>query len=72
MNAERDSEEEAHDEDVGASDHFPLKQSGEVKVPHLPEPPRASEEKKIHRRRPLPLVPEGEDDPDPSSPEQTD
>jgi len=49
-------------DDTGTTEDVPLEPSGEVQIDYLPEPPEAPEGKRIHRRRPLPLVPEGDDE----------
>lgn len=42
------------------TEEIPLKSPGEVVVKPEEKPPKPPKDKKIHRRRPLPLVPEKE------------
>jgi len=42
----------------------PLKPAGDVIVKHEEEPPQPPEVKRIHPRRPLPVVPEAQPDQD--------
>ncbi len=43
---------------AGTSKPVPLRPKGEFQVPLQPMPPPPSEERSIHKRRPLPTVPE--------------
>lgn len=67
MKGKRESGKKSKPDSEETTADLPLQYSGEVKVVYVPEPPKAPEGKRIHKRRPLPPVPEGDDAPDPDS-----
>ena len=62
MIEQKDAEKDQQSPKEGKTSDLPLQSMGEAKLEYLSKPPEAPEGKQIHPRRPLPPLPEGDDE----------